>query len=147
MKSMTHLPRIAAPRRSVAGFTLIELMIVVAIVAILASVAFASYDFAMIKGRRSAAAGCALEGAQFMERYYTTNLTYVGAAIPASDCQRELQGHYVVALAASAARSYSITATPQNHQAAKDSKCGTLSVDHTGARGITGTAGSSAECW
>lgn len=62
---MMHLPRVVAARRSVAGFTLIELMIVVAIVAILASVAYASYDFAMIKGRRSAAAGCALEGAQF----------------------------------------------------------------------------------
>ena len=44
------------PRRAVAGFTLIELMIVVAIIAILAGIAYASYDFAMIKSRRNAAA-------------------------------------------------------------------------------------------
>jgi type IV pilus assembly protein PilE len=144
---MKHSSPVAAARRAVSGFTLIELMIVVAIVAILAGVAYASYDFAMIKSRRNAAAGCALESAQFMERYYTTNLTYVGAAPPASDCQRELQGHYDFALAASAARTYSITATPQNHQATKDTKCGTLSLDQTGARGITGSASSSSECW
>lgn len=130
-----------------AGFTLIELMIVVAIIAILAGIAYASYDFAVVKSRRNTAAGCALEGAQFMERYYTTNLTYVDAALPANDCQQELQGHYVVALAASAARTYRITATPQNRQAVKDTKCGTLSLDQTGARGISGSAGSASDCW
>lgn len=137
----------ANTRRSVSGFTLIELMIVVAIIAILATIATASYEFAVIKGRRSAAAGCALEGAQFMERYYTTNLTYTGAALPVSECQRELDGHYVVALSASDERSYSITATPQNRQAVKDTKCGTLSLDHTGTRGIAGSASSASECW
>lgn len=145
--SPPRLPR--SPRRSARGFTLIELMIVVAIIAILAGIAYASYDFAMIKSRRNAAAGCALEGAQFMERYYTTNLTYVGGALPASDCQNELQGHYAIALVAAntTASTYTVSATPQGHQATKDATCGTLSVDQTGTKAISGTGSDPSDCW
>ena len=76
------LPRIGHSQ----GFTLIELMVVVAIVAILATIAVASYEYAVTKSRRSAAANCLQERAQFMERYYTTNLTYVGAPSPPAQC-------------------------------------------------------------
>src|SRR3546814_19429854 len=61
-------------RSPVSGFTLIELMIVVAIVAILAAIAYPSYINHITKTRRAAGAGCALEAAKFMERFYTTNL-------------------------------------------------------------------------
>ncbi|MEX1033051.1 MAG: type IV pilin protein [Cellvibrionaceae bacterium] len=65
-------------RRST-GFTLVELMIVVAIIAILAAVVYPSYQNNIEKGRRSDAQG-ALQGlAQAMERFYTNNSTYVGA--------------------------------------------------------------------
>lgn len=65
--------------RKIVGFTLIELMIVVAIVAILAAVAYPSYQNNIVKSRR-ADAQAALQGlAQAIERFYTSNGTYVGA--------------------------------------------------------------------
>ncbi len=60
------------------GFTLIEVMIVVVIVAILAAVAMTSYQGSILRTRRSAAQACLQQQAQFIERYYTTHMTYLG---------------------------------------------------------------------
>lgn len=128
------------------GFTLIELMITVAIVAILASVAMASYNFAVVKSRRSAATGCLLERAQFMERYYTTRMTYANAPNPAQ-CGAEVEPHYTLAFSGTPdATRYTITATPKGSQASADTKCGTLSINAQGVRGKTGS-GSVNDCW
>lgn len=141
-----------APARS-GGFTLIELMIVVAIVAIIAAIAYPSYQNHITKTRRGAAASCSLEAAQFMERFYTTNLRYdtdqagTAVALPQTQCANELGDHYTFALAAVAANSYSITAAPKGGQAARDTKCGTLTLDQTGKKGIKGTATKVDECW
>ncbi|HEU5008531.1 MAG TPA: prepilin-type N-terminal cleavage/methylation domain-containing protein, partial [Jatrophihabitantaceae bacterium] len=51
------------------GFTLIELMVALAVAAVLTAMAIAAYDFANVKTRRGAAKGCLLEAAQAMERY------------------------------------------------------------------------------
>lgn len=128
------------------GFSLIELMITVAIVAILAAIAYPSYDQHVIKTRRAAATTCLMERAQFMERYYTTNLSYKDAPAPAQ-CQ-DLTGHYVVSAVAAAASdtTYTFQAVPQGRQAAKDTRCGTLSLDHRGVRGETGS-GTVEDCW
>lgn len=136
-------------RTAVAGFTLIELMIVVAIVAILAAVATASYTFAVTKSRRAAATTCLQERAQFMERYYTTNLSYSGAANPPAQCDGGLSPtHYVISFAAEpSASAYTLVATPMGGQASNDGKCGTLTLDAQGTRGKSGTASSINDCW
>lgn len=129
-------------------------MIVVAIVAILAGIAYASYEFAMIKSRRNAAAGCLLEKAQFMERFYTTNLRYHldqddnAVDIPAGDCDNELAGHYTFPdpPPVLTATTYRLSAVPQNNQAAEDTECGTLTITHTGEKGVTGTDAVE-DCW
>ena len=126
-----------------AGFTLIEVMIAVLIIAVLSAIAYPSYDNHVTNSRRAAAAGCLMERAQFMERYYTTNMSYADAPAPAP-CQ-ELQGHYTVSMEDLAATTYTLLATPQGRQASKDTKCGILSLNQQGVR--SAEKGTAAQCW
>ncbi|MBB1060354.1 prepilin-type N-terminal cleavage/methylation domain-containing protein [Lysobacter spongiae] len=138
---------------AVGGFTLIELMVVVAVIAILAAIAISSYDWAVVKSRRAAATGCLTERAQFMERFYTTNMSYVDAAgnPPAlAPCEADVANFYNVGFSAApapSARAYSLQAVPQGKQASKDTKCGTLTINSQGLKGESGTAASADDCW
>ena len=136
------------PFQRAQGFTLIELMIVVAIIATLAAIAYASYANYVTSSRRAAAAACLSEVAQFMERSYTTNQTYAGAILPALTCRGELTPFYTFAVTAGAtATTFAVTAAPQGQQSTRDgAKCGTLGLNHTGTRSATGTQGA-AGCW
>ena len=132
-----------------AGVTLVELLIVVAIIGILAAIAYPSYQRYVARTHRNAATGCMSQYAQFMERYYTSNLTYVGAA-PSLPCRLEnnLSQRYTITLRAGSvtARAYTLDATPAGVQASIDAQCGTLTQDQTGARSVSGTAGRD-QCW
>lgn len=138
------------------GFTLIEMMIVVAVIAILAAVAYPSYQEHVAKSRRAAAQGCLVEYAQFMERFYTTNMRYnqtsgaspVAVSLPATSCSNDLANFYSFVFADSqpTASTYTIEARPQGSQATVDAGCGTLSLTHTGVKGRSGSADLNA-CW
>ncbi|RYF78168.1 MAG: type IV pilin protein [Cytophagaceae bacterium] len=124
------------------GFSLLELMIAVAIVGILAAIAINGYQSSVIKSRRAAAAACLQEGAQTMERYYTVNTTYVGGGMVA--CSADIANFYTFSSGTPAATSFSLSATPTSRQ--NDLTCGTLTINQLGVRGASGSGGA-AQCW
>lgn len=129
------------------GFTLIELMVTVAIIGILAAIVLPSYQTYVLRTHRVTAAACLSEIAQQMERYYTSNLTYTGAAVPTPTCVNDVASRYGFAFAAGqpTASTYTINATPSGAQSG-DTLCGTLSITQAGVKGVSGTS-SAAECW
>lgn len=138
------------------GFTLIEVMIVVAVIAILAAVAYPSYQQSIAKTRRAAAQGCLVEMAQFMERFYTTNMRYdqtaaatpVAVALPSPACRADMTNFYTFSFPTGqpTQSTYTLQAVPQGAQSTVDAKCGTLTLTQAGTKGKTGTA-SVGECW
>lgn len=131
--------------RAISGFTLIELMIVVAVVAILAAIAYPNYTEHVRKTRRGQAKADLVEYAQLAERYHTVNNTYVGFALPSAVSPREGgTTRYNLLLNPAATQStFTITATAVNGQD-KD-RCGNLSVDQAGRK--VNSKGSLSECW
>jgi len=124
-----------------AGFSLIELMIVVAVIAILASIALPSYNEHVRKTRRAAGAACAAAVAQQAERYYTTNLKYTGFTVDTSICEPKALEFYSVATSGTLdAKHYTIAASPKG--AMSGDSCGTLSINQAGTK-----SPSSGKCW
>ncbi|MDQ1119782.1 MULTISPECIES: type IV pilin protein [Pseudoxanthomonas] len=126
------------------GFTLLELMIVVAVVAILAAIAFPSYQDYVRKARRAQAKADLLEYAQLAERFHTVNNTYVNFTLPTTQSPREGgTAYYTLALSNQAQSTFMITATAKAPQSLD--KCGNLSINQAGVKG--NTAGTLASCW
>jgi type IV pilus assembly protein PilE len=137
------------------GFTLIELMVTVAIVGILAGIAYPSYQDSVMKSRRADAKGALLGLANAMERHFTARNTYLGAGTIDGNtgsptifsATSPVDGgtpYYNLTINAATASAYTLHAAPTGAQA--NDKCGTLSLTQTGARGIS-TAIAVTDCW
>lgn len=129
------------------GFTLIELMIVVAIVAITAAIALPSYQNQIEKTRRGVAKSDLIELTSFMQRFYTENNRFDedragnAVALPFNESPSVGATKFYDLTLAVAQSSYTLTATPKGAQSSDS--CGTLSVAHTGAK----THSSGTDCW
>ena len=130
------------------GFTLIELMITVAIVAILTMIALPSYTRYIVRSNRSAAQGYLLEVSGLQQRYlldaraYAPDLTTLNSTVPAN-----VALNYAVATAPNppaSAPGFTVTATPINAQLARDTDCNILIVDQAGTKSASGTG---SKCW
>ena len=130
----------------VRGFTLIELMVVVAVIAILAAIAVPNYQESVRKARRAQAKADLVELAQLLERRHTVNNSYAGAlpyAVSPKDPGATVFYNIAPASIPAGAQTFTLTATPTGAQA--NDRCGNLSLSSAGAKGSTGSPVS--ECW
>jgi type IV pilus assembly protein PilE len=138
------------------GFTLIELMIAIVVVAILASIAVPSYQTYMEKARRADAYACLTDAAQRQESFfyqnnsYTTNLAALGLTAVPVTCG---DGDYYTltatadpALGNNIATSYLLTATRAGAQQS-DTGCGDLTLNSAGAKGNVNATKPASQCW
>ena len=141
------------------GFTLIELMIVVTVLAIIAAVAFPSYGNYVLRANRAVAKSAILRIAGQQESFYTdrkqyaTALDALGTEFPAATVFIRRDGNiqagndgsaiYSVTLTGASAAAYTILATPVNSQA-RDTACGALSYTSTGQKSA---ASGATDCW
>jgi type IV pilus assembly protein PilE len=132
-------PSMAKPvARKATGFTLIELMIVVAIIGIIAAIAFPSYQNQVQQTRRTAAQSDLLELTQWMERRYSNGFDYRddGSAptLPFDQSPKNGDAFYDISFSGNVTRdAFTLQAVPTGGQATDD--CGNLTLDQQGARG------------
>jgi type IV pilus assembly protein PilE len=142
---MTHRNR----NRRQAGFTLIELMVALAIVSILMAVAYPAYQNQVAKSRRADAQAVLMEATQFLERFATMNMRYdrdvAGAAValPAQLTKAPKDGaskYYTISIQSVAQNTYTLQAVPSGVQSGD--LCGTFTVNNVGVRAAAKT-----DCW
>lgn len=139
------------------GVTLLEVMVVAAIIAMLSAFAYPSYMQYVIRAKRTAAATMLMQIADRQQQFfmdnkrYSANLSRLGFAgdlitidedgqiIPNGDADQV----YTLAVTAATNLTYTLTAAPQGVQAAKDTKCGSLTLNQTGDKDASGGG----ECW
>ena len=138
-------------KRRQSGVTLIELMMVIAIVGLLSAIAIPTYRQYVVRASRADAKTALLQTAQRLERCYTNSSPY---AYNSATCAATVTlpftvsgGKYVVSQTALNAQAYTIIATPQGVQA-DDLQCAVFQLTETGAQTVTGTySGTPEVCW
>lgn len=140
------------------AFTLIELMVVVAIVAIVMAIAFPSYERYVVTGKRAVAQNALLQVADRQQQFFMDNKSFAGnltnlgfAANPwvvgddgASTVAGDVDAVYSVTLTNVTQTTWTATAAPLHGQLSRDTNCGSLSITQAGTRA---SSGGGDNCW
>ena len=135
-----------------AGFSLVELLVVLVIMGVLSALALPGYSRYVQRGNRTEVMAALLEAQHFMERYYSVNGQYLSPANAVPMLPQRLQGipsqgtvRYQLSVREATANSYLLQAVPEGSMA--DDVCGSLTINQTGLRGVLNSTNSVSECW
>jgi type IV pilus assembly protein PilE len=133
------------------GFTIIELMVTLAIMAILAAIAVPAYLGYTKRANRTDATRTMTIDAQALERCYSQSFSYANCAGAAAATTTSPQGYYSVTIAVTTTptASYTITAVPRISPQTGDSNCMSFTLNNQGTQGATNSGGSNttSTCW
>lgn len=149
----------ATPLNKASGFTLIEIMVVVVIVAILTMIALPTYTEYVRRSNRADAMATLLEAQQLLQRWYTENDAYdrqrgegsatVTPATLGASRQSPQSGTaiYTAQFLSLSPTGYTLAMVPVTGGTMASDKCGTFVVDHLGARTVQNATVPAAQCW
>jgi type IV pilus assembly protein PilE len=140
------------------GFSLLELMIVVAIISIISAIAYPSYMEYVVKAKRTTASSMLMQVADRQQQFFMdnkryaddmTNLGFQADPLVIDNDGRSIASGssdsiYSIALSGVTVTTYTATASPQKAQATRDTKCANLTLNQAGAKGHSGTG---SDCW
>lgn len=130
-------------RRTNRGFTLIEIMIVIAIIGIIITLGYPSLTEYVKKGRRTEVAGLLSEQAQLLERFYSKNNVYTNATGLSAG------NDFYTITPTLTDQTFLLTAVRKTGTAMATDKCGDFTITNTGVRSMANATGSltSKDCW
>jgi type IV pilus assembly protein PilE len=135
------------PPTNMRGFSLIELVIVLLIIAILSAIAIPSYRKYVVRANRVDAQRSLMDLAARQERYFYSNNAYSSTLVGLGANSSVAGAYYTVAPVSATSTAFTMKATAVGSQLTSDKQCQTFTITNTGVQGSTGTTANDPACW